>query len=455
MIRKVSAIVSLTMFVLLIFSCSSKKELAEEELKPDWVKQKPLVSGYYIGVGGAQKIGTMSEYTAKARENALTDMASEISSQVSASSVIHKIESYGGVSESFTERIEITTDDYLEGFEPVDAYETEDMYWVYFRIRKDTYREMKAKKKRKAMQAAAAKYTSGETAREEGKILQALSFYMQGMESLKGYLSEETITDYEGGSLDVGNALYSAIDELVKKLSLEVQPQQISGKKGGEAREALQFTTSYANNPLGNVPLKLEYSGSYLSRDVLESKSEGSVEYRLDNVGRRPGNYKLTAAIDLQRLTNKAVQDLFIRGMMERKSMPEVRVDVLVEAPTMVLEVVDSECEGLQCRELQEMFGNLCRQNGYLKVDEGNTADYRALLSYSYRNGEQAGGLIAVNIKGKLTLIDKNGSTLYMQELKNIEGIGRGAREAREKAFNEMKSALQRRYFDQLFYKVR
>ena len=100
-------------FVLILFlvSCSSSKKVVEEELIPGWVKQKPIVSGYYVGVGGVKKIGTSTEYAAKAREEALVDLTGDISSQVSATSVLHSIEQDYKVSETFTQRIEITTDD--------------------------------------------------------------------------------------------------------------------------------------------------------------------------------------------------------------------------------------------------------------------------------------------------------------------------------------------------------
>ena len=54
----------------------------------------------------------------------------------------------------FDQIIRISTDDYLEGFEPVDLYENESSYWVYYRISKATYVEKKELKKQQALEAA-------------------------------------------------------------------------------------------------------------------------------------------------------------------------------------------------------------------------------------------------------------------------------------------------------------
>ncbi|MBM3436901.1 MAG: hypothetical protein FJY07_11875, partial [Bacteroidetes bacterium] len=149
-------------FAFMIFaSCAAKKQAAEFELQPEWMKQKPIIPGYYIGIGSAKKVGTSAEYTAQARKDALADLAGEVSSTISSTSVLHTIETEYGHSETYDQTIKTTVDDYLEGFEPAEAYETADSYWVYFRVEKETYYAMKAKKKMEAIETALAKYVSG------------------------------------------------------------------------------------------------------------------------------------------------------------------------------------------------------------------------------------------------------------------------------------------------------
>ena len=136
--------------------------------------------------------GTSSEYIANARKDALADLAGEVSSQISSTSVYHTIENKYGHIESFDQRIETTVDDYLEGFEPVEFYENESSYWVYFRISKETYVEKKELKKQEALLTALTKYNSGLQEEKANKPKEALAFYLQGLQAIKPYLKEET-----------------------------------------------------------------------------------------------------------------------------------------------------------------------------------------------------------------------------------------------------------------------
>ena len=47
--------------------------------KPEWVKEHPVSSNYYIGVGSISKNGQSLNYREQAKKNALNDLASEIS----------------------------------------------------------------------------------------------------------------------------------------------------------------------------------------------------------------------------------------------------------------------------------------------------------------------------------------------------------------------------------------
>lgn len=149
--KSVSIILLFGLTILFVLnSCgTSKKVVKEIPEAPAWVKQKPIVPGHYVGVGTVMKIGIVTEYSAKARNRALNDLASGISSTVSSTSVLHKIEnSYGGT-EAFNQQIKVETNEYLEGFEPADIYETDDRYWVYYSIDKQTYQRKKLNENRK------------------------------------------------------------------------------------------------------------------------------------------------------------------------------------------------------------------------------------------------------------------------------------------------------------------
>ena len=71
-------------------SCSSSKK-AQENLPPApaWVANKPTQPGYYIGVGRAPKVGDVNGYRQASKNNALSDLGSDISVSISSSCLLY------------------------------------------------------------------------------------------------------------------------------------------------------------------------------------------------------------------------------------------------------------------------------------------------------------------------------------------------------------------------------
>ncbi|MFC2152769.1 LPP20 family lipoprotein, partial [Bacteroidota bacterium] len=298
---------------LLLSSCAAKKQAAEFEAQPDWVKQKPNIPGYYIGISSVKKIGTSAQYIAKARQEALTDLAESVSSNVSSTSVLHSIETEYGFAESFDQKIQVSTDDYLEGFDPVDSYENESSYWIYYKIAKSTYHEMKEKKKQEAVATALAKYQSGLQEQKVNKPKEALAFYLQGLQAIKRYLSEETPTILNGNTIDIGNELYSSASDILNSLAIESAINEIKVKRGESFKNSLEFTTTYKGKPVQGIPVEFSYTGGYLKKDRQNSDINGFVQLEPEVLYSRNTKEQITASINLKDLAQKAVDDLFIR----------------------------------------------------------------------------------------------------------------------------------------------
>src|SRR6056297_2923210 len=223
--------------VLILSSCATKKQVAEFEALPDWVKQKPIIPGYYVGIASVKKVGTSAQYITQARRQALADLAESVYSNVSSTSVLHAIETKYGFSETYNQKIQISTDDYLEGFEAVDFYENEDAYWVYYKIDKLTYHEMKEKKKKEAIATALAKYLSGVELEQSNKAKEAISFYLQGLQALKQYLNEENPVTYNNQNTDIGNELFASVYRILNNLKIESKQSSVTVKRRANFNE--------------------------------------------------------------------------------------------------------------------------------------------------------------------------------------------------------------------------
>lgn len=432
---------------LFIISCSGSKKVAEEDLRPDWVKQKPIVPGYYIGIGRANKVGTTPQYTAKARENALADMAGDISSEVSATSVLHKIEDKYGITESFSERIEINSEDYFAGFDPVDSYETENYFWVYYRINKSTYHEMKEKKKQSAISNGKSKYLSAMEQIQKGNAKEAIAFSLQGLQAIKEYLAEETTTEINNEKTDLGNELYGFLSNTIKNLSIESLQENVKVVRNESNSKHIYFKTFYENQTVSTIPIKFSYSGGFLKTDRISSDANGQATLELETIRSKNNSENITATIDLKEIAFQSVDDLFIRGIMKNFTPPKTVVDINIESPAITLSFDNSPCQKDDCSRIASTFSKIVLQNGY-KEEQG--ANYVVKLNYKYQKGESAGNLTSSIITGKVSLFRK-GNLIWQKELSELKGVGQSYQQAEQEAFNELVNILDRRYFSQLF----
>lgn len=433
---------------LMIFmaSCAAKKQAAEFEAQPLWVKQKPVEAGYYIGVGSAKKVGTAREYKDKARRDAMADLAESISLQVSSTSVLHTIETKQGLTETFDQQIKVSTDDYLEGFEPVDNYENDLSYWVYYRIKESTYRERKELKKKQAVDAAHAKLLSGIQAENSASPKEAITFYLQGLDAIYNYLGEETNILYMGNNIDVGNKLYSSLNQVLSSLRILAETSDMNFKRGETSNQTLVFKTYYGDEPIQGIPVKFAYTGGYLNKDRDISNEDGKVELRPGKIVSKNNQEEFTATIDYVDIAAKAVDNLFIRGLINGYESELARVIIFIEPRSLAISVPEAKCSPDQCNQLIKSFNQLAIDSGY-EIQVGNEADFLFILDYQYRKGESAGGLFSVYLNGDIVVKDKNKTEVWSKKIREIKGVAEEMEAARGRAFAEMVNSLSRIYF--------
>lgn len=442
--------------VLSIFlaSCAAKKQAAEFEARPNWVKQKPIIPGYYVGIASVKKVGTSAQYIATARQQALADLAESVSSNVSTTSVLHTIETEYGLSETYNQKIQISTDDYLEGFEPVSYYENESSYWVYYKISKSTYHQMKEKKKQEAISTAVAKYESGLQEQNSIKPKEALSFYLQGLQAIKRYLNEETPTDFNGEKIDIGNSLYSSASEILNSLSIESKKGEIKVKRGESFRDDLEFIVKYKNNPVQGIPVEFKYTGGYLKKDQTNSDANGYVRLQPEILYSKNGKEQIIAAINLKDLAQKSVDDVFIRGLILKRKLKPAIVDVIIQAPTTSLHIDKNLCSEYNCDQINNLFNQNAKQFGY-DLNSSNGTDFRFDLFFGFKTGERAGGLVSVYLTAEITIKDDFGNIIWAKQTEDIKGVGNSINQAKNKAFDEFITALNRKYFKQGFDSIK
>ena len=132
-------------FILLVtLSCSPNTSVAKRRA-PQWVKERPVSSEYYIGIAVTNKNTNAGNYMQLAKNQALQDLASEISINISSNSVLHQFEDNTSFKEEFEANVKTSIVQELEAYEMLASWTNKktNEYWVYYRLSKNQYALLK------------------------------------------------------------------------------------------------------------------------------------------------------------------------------------------------------------------------------------------------------------------------------------------------------------------------
>jgi len=432
--------------LLVLGSCVAKKNTVELEFQPSWMKVKPYETGYYSGVGSAKKVGTVNEYTDAAKKDALANLAEEISVQISSTSVLHTIESESGNSQTFDQKIQISAYDYLEGFELMDSYENENSYWVYYRISKIEYRRTKEQKKQEAIELAKTKFIAGKKADESHHAREAITFYLQGMQALNDYLGEETLTVFQGNNIDLGNELYASLNQVLSDLKIIALIDKVKVKRGKIVPQPILFQTLYKSEPENSLLVDFSYSGGYLIKDRDYSDDNGFVKLQPEVINSKKDQENISASIDLDEIAQKAIDNLFIRGLLRNQSIEPAVTTINVLSPNIFLSLAEHYCYNNPCERIRNIFNEIALEEGF-NLSAENEPEFIISVSFTFKKGESAGGYYSNYLNGEIDLLDEQHNRLWSKSLKNIKGVGHSPESARDKAFEEFVHNLEHLYF--------
>ncbi len=146
-------------------------------------------------------------------------------------SALHQLDNLGGFQEEYEAEIRTSVKQTLEGYE-VKTWENRKEYWVMVRISKERYKRMQQMKL--------------DMAKSHG-----LSYYrdaQKAVESIQGYLDKDLTHRSVDGTVNLGTAIYSLIQDIYHRVELtpiqKVYPVNISKQKQMPIEVAAKFHTN-------------------------------------------------------------------------------------------------------------------------------------------------------------------------------------------------------------------
>jgi len=410
----------------LLIGCGGSKKIETPIAPaPAWVQNRPVSSTYYVGVGSAVKMADMNQTQQTAKQNALADMASDISINISSNSLLSTFEINQSFTEDYTKTIKAQTEQELEGYETVGSYEDQNNYWVYFRLSKTEYQRIKEERKAKAITKALDLYDKGISAEKTGDIRGSLLNLIKALEPLKPYFSDPLQTTYQGKEIYLGNEIFNELTQVLSSIRIEATNKQINVKQGQQFPLNLtEFKVTGINGqPLSGVTILASFTEKPLRYNKIQTDVNGSVSIVVDPIKSNRSTQTLKATVNLETIANEASTDFTIRKLFTRFRAPEASILISIIKPVFYITSNETNLEiKLTPPILAESLKRQILDAGFATTDKESDADYTISVTASTKSKGESGTYKQTTLTGSISVKDKSNAEIYSKQLDNITG---------------------------------
>ncbi len=395
-----------------------------------WIEQRPESSEYYIGIGYASKTEHPTDFQKAARDNALSDIASQIKVRINSDFLQKVVEQGGVVSDDIKSFVHSSTKADLEGYEQVDSYETPTEYWVYYRLSKAKYKALKEAHLNKARALSLDFFRKGRQAEKKGDVAKALLFYFQSIPPIEKYVNESLEAEIDGQHIYLFNEIYASLQRLLGALKLEALDPEVQGKLGRPLAKPLRVRVTFArqssSRAVRNMPVVFSFTrgdGDLITRAF--SNAQGVAVTRILRLTSADPLQIVQATIDLKKMVNEENPSIVLKGIMSSLVAPSTRFLIHVAGLTAFVQT-DERCLGkpVSVKQLEPALKNALGNHGFTFSPTAAKADYLIKVKASARQGAEMYGLHSAFVNLTFSVIDlKTGQEIYKSALDNVKGI--------------------------------
>lgn len=422
--------------------------------RPEWLSAKPMQDRYYIGIGHSAKDG-INNYIQSAKSSALEDIISEIRVTVSSTSVLSQIDANKEFQEKYEQIIKTTASDELQEYEQVDAWEDDQNYWVYYRLSKQRYKEIKDEQKRNAVTLALDFFTKAKQSERAGDDIQALGFYFKGFGAIEKYLGDPIRLEYEGKEILLTNEIYASIQQILDRIQLVANPAEIMlNRRVASGTETVVVTAVYKDSKkaIPDLPLKAAFE-----------KGAGDVfpEYKTDASGQSKILITKISSKDVEQTVGVKVNMLNFAGanaspiyslVAERMVAPKVNVLLKVQRPIVY---ITSEERTLGANKSNDQITNRVKNfltsSGFEFTDSRGKAELWMDINANSEKGAVSGSIYITYVTAviKVVTLSEN-KEIYATTLDRIKGYSLDYERSSQEAYNKSLEVLEKEKLPEL-----
>ncbi|MCU0367426.1 MAG: LPP20 family lipoprotein [Cyclobacteriaceae bacterium] len=451
--------VLLIIVCLIVGACSPSTNKSSSQAKntkerPAWLSAKPVQSGYYIGIGHSVKDG-LNNYIQTAKKSALEDLVSEVKVNIASTSVLSQIDINKEFQERYEQIIQTTIADEIEEFEQVEAWEDERNYWVYYRLSKQRYKEIKEEKKRNAVSLGLDFFTKAKQSERNSEPVTALGFYYQGFRAIEKYLDEPIRLEFEGKEILLTNEIIASMQLLLDQIELAVQPKEVVLNRRlaqNELSVIAQASFKGAQKTINDLPLQAYFEKG--AGDVFPSYKtdmQGTAKILLTKISSRDLEQTVAVKVDMMSFAGNATSDIYplIAGKMV---VPKASILLKVQRPLVYISSSEKSF-GLEKsnQQLANRIKNYLANTGFEFTDDKNKAELYMDVRADSEKGAVSGSIYITYVTAVIRVASsRDNKEIYTTTLDRVKGFSLDFERSSQEAYNKSLETLEKEKLPEL-----
>lgn len=431
-IRKRKEIVKISAYIatliILLGACMSPKKVQ----KPSWVNQRPVNVAYYVGVGIASKQTNPQNYQQAAKKEALNDLISEIKVNVSSNSVLQQLQTNADFKQQFESQVKITALNEIENYDVVGSWEDANYFWIYMRLNKEQYAEMRRRRMQSAINRALDFLDRANELDERTNYAQVLRMKLKALATVQEYLNEDLQTDYRGRTVYLVNEIITSIQSQLYKASVRSTVTLLNGKVGKPIQNPFDAQVFFTDSSKGKLvipflPMEMSVDQGKMEFGAhTQTDQQGVASFSVARILAKDPIQLIRLSIDVHDIIKSDSINFALRNVLNNLDEPSTTIRVAVIPIKVYMESNEQNLsQPLSTHPLETFFKKNLVNAGCNFVSNKQEADYILRVSANTKaQGIIWGNMQTASLNLSVSLVDnKNSAEIFKDGLQELKGF--------------------------------
>ena len=424
--------------------CGTTKKV-EEPINdaPAWVKNYPVIDGYYVGIGIADKSSHPQDYIQLAQQNALQNLSTQIKVNIATESVFLQMEREYGFEEEFKSNIKVKAQEYIEGYEMAGTFTQKNEYWVYYRLNIEKHNEIQKAKKFEAIELSKNYFDQANDSYNKPK--ERYINFVSALSILKPYLSDPLYTEYNRKNVFLGNEIISSFRSFVDDFRINYIGKKLKIMIGDKVGN-IDMRVTHKDLPLKNVNLNISSSILQVEKISKTTDENGIFTVTIPKIVSTEPVQKMYVSINFEDWINESTQDSFIKKLIESVQTHQINIPVYVYTPNIYVVSQEKHFNKEKVSpQLKFAAESALNKLGFTPVSNKKDADLYMSIFSNTEKGQSINGqkMFTAYLNLTIQVKDKNDLIVFSDQANKIKGIQLDMEQANSDAYKRAKEEIE------------